>query len=339
MLEKPDIPDEQILACLRAEYGLPILQIAFLPIGGDASTAVYRAVTGEATSYFCKLKRHGFDPVSVALPAFLSEQGNSRVIPPLRTRSGELWAVMEEFHLILYPFVEGTNGYDLELTERQWSAFGAAIRKLHTTGVPPALQSRLRREGYSPEWRDLCRVILERLEHETFQDAVSLDLVLFFQSGGEQVRELLRRAEELAPLMARRPLEFVVCHSDIHPGNLFIDGQGSLFLVDWDYPMLAPKERDLMFIGGGEGFKPYSAAHEERLFYRGYGQAQIDPLALAYFRCERAITDFVVESERILSDTLGDQDRARAFEYLGYYFLPGGTIEMALATDWRESSG
>jgi spectinomycin phosphotransferase len=339
MLEKPDIPDEQILACLRAEYGLPILQLAFLPIGGDLSTAVYRAVTQDETSYFCKLKRTHFDPVSVALPAFLCEQGNSRVIPPLRTRSGELWAVMEEFHLILSPFVEGTSGYELELTERQWTAFGAAIRRLHTTGIPPALQSQLRREGYSPEWRDPCHGILERLEHETFQDPVTLDLVRFFQSRGEQLRELLRRAEELAPLMARRPLEFVVCHSDIHPGNLFIDGQGTLFIVDWDYPMLAPKERDLMFIGGGEGFKPYSAAHEERLFYRGYGQVQIDPLALAYYRCERAITDFVVESERILSDTLGDQDRARAFEYLGYYFLPGGTVERALASDGGESSG
>jgi spectinomycin phosphotransferase len=339
MLEKPDIPDEQIISCLQAGYGLPVLQIAFLPMGGDASTAVYRAVTQEGTPYFCKLKQEFFDPVSVALPAFLSEQGASRVISPLRTRSGELWAVMQEFHLILYPFVEGTAGYDLELTERQWAAFGAAIRQLHTTSLPPALQSRLRRESYSPEWRDPCRGIIERLEHETFQDPVTLDLVLLFQSRGEQLRELLRHAEELAPRMARRPLEFVVCHSDIHPGNLLIDGQGELFIVDWDYPILAPKERDLMFIGGGEGFKPYSAAHEERLFYRGYGPAGIDPLALAYYRCERSIMDFVVESERILSETLGAPDRARCLEYLGYYFLPGGTIERALATDGRESSG
>src|SRR5688500_14494438 len=105
MLEKPDIPDESIIACLRAEYGLPILRIAFLPIGGDLSTAVYRAVAQEETPYFCKLKRDVFDPVSVALPHFLGEQGISQIIPPLVTRSGELWAALDEFHLILYPFV------------------------------------------------------------------------------------------------------------------------------------------------------------------------------------------------------------------------------------------
>jgi spectinomycin phosphotransferase len=180
---------------------------------------------------------------------------------------------------------------------------------------------------------------MERLEHETFHDPVTLDLVLFLQSRGEMVLELLRRAEGLAQVMALRSLDFVLCHSDIHPGNLFIDGQGTLFIVDWDYPMLAPKERDLMFIGGGEGYKPYIAAQEERLFYQGYGQAQIDPVALAYYRCERAITDITVETERILLETLGEQDRANAFKTLQLYFLPDCTVEMALASKWTESTG
>ena len=339
MLEKPDIPDERIIACLQAEYGLPIRQIAFLPIGGDLSTAVYRLVTQDETPYFCKLKRNAFDPVSVALPRFLSEQGISQIIPPLVTRSGALGTVMDEFHLILYPFVEGTSGYELELTERQWAEFGAAIKRLHTTGIPAELLSHVRRESYSPEWRDPCRKVIERLEHEMFDDPVAVDLVLFFQSRRDMILETLRRAEHLAQVMALRSLDFVLCHSDIHPGNLFIDGQGGLWIVDWDYPMLAPKERDLMFIGGGEGFKPYIAEQEERLFYRGYGQAQIDPIALAYYRCERAITDFAVESERILSETLGIQDRTNAFETLQLYFLPGCTMEMALGTNWTESTG
>ena len=137
MLEKPEIPDEKILACLQAEYGLPVLQIAFLPLGGDLSTAVYRLVTQDETPYFCKLKREFFHPVSVALPSFLHQQGITQIIPPLVTTSGQLWAVLDEFHLILYPFVEGTSGYELELTEGQWAVFGAAVRQLHTISAPP----------------------------------------------------------------------------------------------------------------------------------------------------------------------------------------------------------
>ncbi len=48
------------------------------------------------------------------------------------------------------------------------------------------------------------------------------------------------------------------------------------------YPMLAPKECDLMFSGRGHGFMPYNTEHEEKLFYRGYGPPPLDSVALAY---------------------------------------------------------
>ena len=149
----------------------------------------------------------------------------------------------------------------------------------------------------------------------------------------EMILNAIQRAEKLAQVMASRELEFVPCHSDIHPGNLFIDKKGKVLIVDWDYPTFAPKERDLMFIGGGQGFMPYIAEQEESLFYQGYGQVELDPTALTYYRYERGITDISVESERILSIELGEKDRAQSLEYLGYYFLPGGTLEMAQKLD------
>ena len=49
MLEKPDLPDEKIIACLQAEYGLRVATIAFLPLGADLNTAVYRVVADDGT--------------------------------------------------------------------------------------------------------------------------------------------------------------------------------------------------------------------------------------------------------------------------------------------------
>jgi spectinomycin phosphotransferase len=315
MLEKPDIPDERIIACLQAEYGLRMIQVAFLPLGGDLSTAVYRAVADDGTPYFCKLKRGIFDQVSVKLPKFLSDQDIAQIIPPLVTGTGGLWAELDDFRLILYPFVEGTSGYEVELSERQWTDFGTALKRVHTTSLPPALREKIRKERYSPEWRELCRDIMKRLEDERFDDPIMVDMAAFLQSKREMILHAIGRAEQLAHTMASRPMELVVCHTDMHPGNLFIDKGGTLFIIDWDYPMLAPKERDLMFIGGGQGFKPYIAEQEETLFYRGYGQSQLDPVALTYYRYERGITDLVVESERVLSSTLGTQDRAQSLQY------------------------
>jgi hypothetical protein len=75
MLEKPDLQDERIIACLRDEYGLLGVRVDFLPLGADRNTAVYRVVADDETPYFLKLRGGVFDETSVALPKFLSDRG------------------------------------------------------------------------------------------------------------------------------------------------------------------------------------------------------------------------------------------------------------------------
>ncbi len=168
MHEKPNIQDEKIIAGLHAEYGLRIRDIAFLPLGGDLSTAVYRAGAEDGTAYFCKLKFDDFDDISVQLPKYLNEQGIAQIISPLVSISGQLWAVIDDFRVILYPFVEGKSGFEVELTEPQWAEFGVALKRIHTTRLPAALAHKLRKEDFSAEWRDICRDVIRRIDMETF---------------------------------------------------------------------------------------------------------------------------------------------------------------------------
>jgi spectinomycin phosphotransferase len=55
MLIKPDLKDEKIIVCLRDAYGLTIEKVAFLPLGADFNTAVYRITTSNGEDYFLKL--------------------------------------------------------------------------------------------------------------------------------------------------------------------------------------------------------------------------------------------------------------------------------------------
>ena len=124
MLEKPDLQDEKIIACLRDEYGLNVVQVAFLPLGADRNTAVYRVVTDEETPYFVKLRRGIFDETSVVVPKFLSDQGIRQIIAPIATRTQQLWTSLEVFNVILYPFIEGHNGFEVDLSDHHWVDFG-----------------------------------------------------------------------------------------------------------------------------------------------------------------------------------------------------------------------
>jgi spectinomycin phosphotransferase len=333
MLEKPDLQEEKIIACLKDEYGLPVVQLAFLPLGADLNAAVYRAVSDNATPYFVKLRHGVFDEVAVTLPKFLSDQSIAQVIAPLPTKRGQLRADLEAFEVILYPFIEGHNGYEVDLSDHHWVEFGAAFKKIHTVAVPPALLRGIPQETYSPQWRESLMIFLERVEREVFDDPIAAKSALFLKAKRDEILDLIRRAERLAKALQARSPELIVCHSDIHAGNILIDANDAIYIVDWDNPILAPKERDLMFIGGGQFGSRRTPQEEETLFYRGYGQTHIDPTVLAYYRYERIIQDLAVECEQIFLTNKGGEDRKQSLEYLKSNFLPNNTIAIAFRAD------
>ena len=332
MLEKPDLEDERIIACLNDEYGVRAGAISFLPIGADRNTAVYRIAAGADQAYFFKLRGGVFEEASVSLPKYLSDQGIEQIIPPLTTAAGQLWVTLDAYRVILYPFVEGRNGYEVRLSDSHWRQFGTAVRRIRDVALPSSLLGRIPEETYTPRWREMVKGILASVEVERFADPVAAELARFLRAKNEGIRDLVLRAERLALALQARPRERVLCHSDLHAGNVLVDANDALYIVDWDDPVMAPKERDLMFVGGGQGFIGRTAQEEETLFYEGYGRTEIDPVALAYYRYERIVQDIALFSEQILATDEGE-DRVQSLKYLMSNFLPNGTIEIAYRSD------
>ncbi len=331
MLEPPAIPPDSILSTVYAAYGLPMTQVTFLPLGADLDTAVYR-VDAPGAAYFCKLRRGDFSELPVTLLKYLSDQGIAEIIAPLVTQAGGLWAEPDSlypYRLILYPFVEGKSGFEVELSLRNWADFGAAMRRIHVTPLPQNLGSQIAVEDFSPYWRDRVRAIFRQIDSQTLTDPIAHKLVGYLNEKRAPIFDLLNHAERLAEILARRKHDFVLCHADIHPGNLFIDNTGRLYIVDWDYPALAPRERDLMFIGGGQGYVNVTDAEEEIRFFQSYGAVEIDPVAMAYYRCERNIVEIGVECPRVFSPEVGDQNRQLSYDIVTWLFLPGSSVEMA----------
>jgi len=330
MLEKPDLPDEKLISCLRDEYGLDIVSAAFLPIG-DSKTAIYRVVAGDAASYFLKLRRD-IEEASVAIPRLLSDRGIAPIIAPIETSARQLRARLDEFAIVLYPFVSGRNGFEAPLSERQWVDLGAALKGVHTTAVPDALDVQMPHEAYSPTWRAMVRVFQHRAEGAVFGDPIAAELAAWLQARRQEISDLVRRAEQLAAALQARSLESVLCHTDLHAGNVLIDANDALYIVDWDAPILGPKERDLMFIGGGVG-GVWNSEREETLFYRGYGPVEVDRMALAYFRYERIVEDIAVYCEQLFLSDDSDQAREEGLRRLLGVFEPNAVVERAYASD------
>ncbi len=329
MLEKPAITDEAVVAGVQAAFGLAVDRLDFLPLGADGNTAVYRLITQDQTPYFLKLRRGRFNELSVRLPQFLSDQGIAEIVRPFPTQSGNLWAELGRFKAVLYPFIDGHDAYDVPLTDAQWRRFGAVLRGVHTAVLPPSLTAYIAPETYTPKWRQLVADFMQRIQQDPFSEPVAVQMAAFLHAKRDEVEQLRQRAAHLAESIQEQPQQLVLCHSDIHAWNLLISQDGALYLVDWDDPILAPKERDLMFIGAGLG-DIWHTPREIALFYEGYGPAEVDQDVLAYYRCERIIQDIAAYGKQIFLSDAGGPDREEALRNVASNFLLGGTIDIAL---------
>ncbi len=101
---------------------------------------------------------------------------------------------------------------------------------------------------------------------------------------------------------------------------MLVGADDELAIVDWDEPILAPKERDLMFVGGVVG-GVWNEARESAWFYEGYGHAEVDPIAPAYYRYEQ-----------ILGVQGSAEDREVGRRQQVAQLLPGSVIEIAHRT-------
>jgi spectinomycin phosphotransferase len=329
MLEKPDLPDHLIISRLQAEFNLEVSSLTFLPLGADVNTAVYRAITLDKSRYFLKLRKGDPDEIIVTLPQYLKSHGIQAVIAPLETTTHQRWAGIESYRLILYPFIQGRNAYEVPLSRKQWLDFGAALRAIHAAQLPPELASRIPRETFSSYWRDWVRYFQHQVEVSAYTEPVAAKFAAFMHEHRDEITRLVARADQLSASLQSRSFELVLCHSDIHAGNLLLTPSGRLYIVDWDNPIFAPKERDLMLVGGSSTWlNPRQAAR----FYQGYGLSAVDPVALAYYRCERIIWDFAAYCEQLLLSAEGGGDREQSYRYFTSSFLPGHEIELALAT-------
>lgn len=332
MIEKQPLSHQRIIDCLNTHYGIKVTSLTFLPLGADINASVYKAEAHDQSSYFIKLKHGHHHDISTTLIALLHDAGIKHIISPIKSNHVQPLQYIDDYTLIVYPFVAGQDGFSRDLTEDQWVSLGKVMRQIHEIDVPLSLQPLIRRESYSPTWREVVRALYVRIESEPSIDETSLKLMTFMKNHAVSIHKIVDRAERLSHRIKDQSPEFVLCHSDIHGGNVLIDGNDNIYVVDWDDPIMAPKERDLMFIGGGVA-NVWNRSHEEEFFYKGYGKTEINMEILAYYRYERIVEDIAVYGQQLLLTSVGGQDRIQSYQHFLAQFEPQGVVEIAFKTD------
>jgi spectinomycin phosphotransferase len=329
MLEKPALQDDTLLVCMRDAYGVSAIAIEFLPLGNDSTAWAYRVQTDAGVDYFLKVKKGIIPQASLTIPHFLNVSHIAQVVAPLPTQDQKLSQPVGDFTLILYPFIEGETGMEKGLSDALWIELGLTLKAIHSIILPDALSSQLSRETFVPAWARLAKELHAEILSQTYDDGLERELAAFWRAKHAEIKTIIQRCEELGKQLQDQTLDFVLCHTDIHTANVLIDQQERLHIVDWDAPLLAPRERDLMFMVGSD----QSTNRSETLFLSGYGKTPINPMALAYYRYEWVVQEIGDFAERVFRmPDLGTETKHEAVEGFKKLFTPGNVVDVAYQT-------
>jgi spectinomycin phosphotransferase len=232
---------------------------------------------------------------------------------------------------MLYPFIEGVAGWDPPMTGEQWKAVGAALKRVHQVDLPAEGFESLRRETFDPTGYGRWIRALEEQEADSFGGSTSQGaLRSLWQEHQPAIHAMLTSMEALAAALRKQSGPHVICHADLHPGNIIRDQAGGAFVVDWDDVMLAPKERDFIF--AGDAPVDSSARQGTSPFFEGYGQTEIDWHALTYYLWERVITDLIACAQDVFfRSDLEEETKAEAVQLFSSILAEGGELDAARA--------
>ncbi len=306
-------PSRRLLAHLFDLYGLASARLERTAPGADSAAATFRAV-GDQADWFVKVRRGGTPETGAAVCAGLAQLGRSEILSPVLSRDHDAVTHLDGSSVVVWPNRSGRNGFEAPQSPSVLDTVGQVVRAVHDAPIPPDLAAVLPHEPLDDRWRRGARqAICEVLpQHRA------------------RVERLARAADRLARPVDRRPRRWVLCHADLHAGNVLVGPDGPVTILDWDSAMFAPRERDLMFPGAAVA-GTWTGDEHVTSFLRGYNAGRSvyrpDPAAVAYFRCDRICEDIVITTRDIFDPT--NPNRADSVRNLTTQFEPGDAVEAA----------
>ena len=238
----------ELLKHLSTAYAIPLQSITFFPEGEDSYGYIVLSENDE--KYFAKAST-SVSPISLHVASLLRHQGNVKgVVAPLETQEGTLSIPWQSFNVSLFPFIEGKSRWDLwkvekDFTDAELGQAAALLATIHRcTGIVG--RSCLPVAKYDLPLRSELHTVLEAAEKKMpSQNQYQKQLLEALMMHRSAILQTLNRYDDLGGSATTAQAPYVITHGDPTPGNLILDTENRMHLIDWDGICLGPPEKDL----------------------------------------------------------------------------------------------
>ena len=242
----------ELKALLSNAFALPLQSITFFPEGEDSYGYIVCSETGER--YFAKASTSVLNS-RLQIASLLRHQCNIfGIVAPLETLEGALSVPWQNFQVSLFPFIEGKSRWDLwkvgkDFTDAELSQTAALLATIH--GCTDAIASNnFTVATYDLPLRQELHIVLEAPRKITPQNRYQKQLLEAITQHNSEILQTLERYDSLGHSASALQTPFVITHGDPTPGNLIIDVESRLHIIDWDGVCLGPPEKDLVSFTG-----------------------------------------------------------------------------------------
>jgi spectinomycin phosphotransferase len=323
---------DSLLDRITNEFGVSVHSATPVHGGQDSSAKVWRGLLTDGSSVAIKATRRASRGV-LLVQRYLGDCGVPGIVDPLLTRSGTPVAVIDDVQVSVQPWISGRRGAAGGLSDAQWRTFGELLAQVHAVRLPIELQAQVPTETYIPVAAESARHLQRYVS--AGQDDAADDLIRAvieaWRAASDRIAILLDTVEKLADESRGRSTPGVLCHGDAHIANVLVDEHQTLWLLDWDTLVIAPPERDLMFVIDGVLGDELVTAEQQSSFFQGYGAHDVDLALLAYYQCDWALQDLTDFAERVLHpEDWPDERRAEALRFFRSLLWPTGIVTLAL---------
>jgi len=281
---------------LSLRYGWTVRSVDPVAGGADAAARSWRITTTDGRRLFVKL-RPAVRPAAILLPTFLEELGVPEPVAAVPAIDGSGWIAIDGWAAVVMPLIDGPTALEAGLGLESWRRLGAFAARLHGSTPSRELRAALGVERFGLETIDQARAIDARIGALVPRelDAESSAVRNGWLARRPTIRRLIDTSAALVARIHQRDsgelaASFVPCHADLHAGNVLLGPDGAIRVVDWDECLLAPRERDLMFVRGSVVAGRVADA-EADAFEAGYGPYAVDRELLAHYRAAWAVQD------------------------------------------------
>ena len=245
MLTESRIDRSLLKTVIQEKFGLSVVNFTLVPRWEAVRAFIVEGSNHE--KFFLKMYVDDGVPDSAFRFAYdlFAKAGIRNIAHPIPTSNGQIHIQIAGFHIALFNLISGKTAEEQKLTDGQLERLGQLLARTHQSKTVIGEYSV--RENFEIPFKDRIVAVFNEMSRITGNSTKYKDkLKSFLEPHRKKFMEELETLGGLQRKVRRKNLEFVNCHGEPSPGNV-MSSNGEVYLLDWDDPIFAPKDKDLLF--------------------------------------------------------------------------------------------